>query len=208
MRAIPVKKNIIPDIISFIFHPLWYPLAGMCLILKLNINDVVLPEQYQFMMLKITFLCTIVFPLGLIPLILYLKAIKSIQLKTRSERFLPLTIICIAYYMEYFFIYKYAPAYIVMVFLFSVCVVILTVLIVNIFWKISLHTVGLGGCTALILAVSVIYHIDLFYLLIACIFVSGIVASARLAIKAHSFFEIWTGYLIGFFIVFITFLFY
>jgi hypothetical protein len=137
-----------------------------------------------------------------------LKVIKNIQLKTRSERFLPLTIVCIAYYMEYFLIYKYAPAYSVMVFLFSVCLVILFVLIINIFWKISLHTVGLGGCTALILAISIIYHLDLFYLLAICIFISGIVASSRLALKAHSLFEIWTGYLLGFIIVFVTFLFY
>ncbi len=208
MSSIPVKNKIIPQLISYLFHPVWYPLAGIVFLLKLNIGDTSVPLKYQLLIIKITFLCTIVLPLAMLPLMYYLKAIKNFYLHTKRERFIPLTLMCVAYYFEYFLIYYYAPTYLVVVFLFSVCLAMLFVLIVNIFRKISIHMVGLGGFTGLLLALCIVYHIDLLYILAGCILLSGIIASARLILNMHTIHEIWTGYLMGFFIVFLSFLIY
>ena len=60
---------------------------------------------------------------------------------------------------------------------------------------------GVGGLTGLILTLSIIYTLDMTFFLTVTVLISGIVASARLALKAHTPMQIITGYLTGFLVV-------
>ncbi len=73
--------------------------------------------------------------------------------------------------------------------------------------KTSLHLIALGGITGLIAVISKVYLIDLFLWLSILIFIAGIVASSRIYLKAHTFFEVVSGYITGFIGVFYTILF-
>ena len=75
-------------------------------------------------------------------------------------------------------------------------VLIFICLIISNFWKISIHMTALGGATGIFYYLSITYNE---YFLIFCFFViiSGLVASSRHIKKAHSFNQIYSGYLLG-----------
>ena len=60
---------------------------------------------------------------------------------------------------------------------------------------------GIGGITALIIIISVAFKSDMTLLLSLAIFISGIIASVRLALKAHTPAQLAVGYAVGFLIV-------
>jgi membrane-associated phospholipid phosphatase len=75
--------------------------------------------------------------------------------------------------------------------------VVFIVLIISMFWKISIHMAGIGGITALIIILSVVYRTDMTLLLCIALLLSGIIASIRLALKAHSPAQLLAGYIVG-----------
>jgi membrane-associated phospholipid phosphatase len=93
---------------------------------------------------------------------------------------------------------------------------------INLFSKISLHTAGVGGVLGMIVLLmlnhsastlmlrwgaSTIWTLDLMYVLVGIILLSGIVASARLYLKAHTLQEVTGGLFIGIAAQLIAFLF-
>ena len=66
-------------------------------------------------------------------------------------------------------------------------------------WKISAHTVGIGGLIGALIAISFRLNVNLEYYIIAAIIVSGIVGYSRLKLKTHEQYQIYIGWLTGFF---------
>ena len=77
---------------------------------------------------------------------------------------------------------------------------ILLTLLINFKWKISAHTIGIGGLTGGVLGMMYRLQLDLHYLFIALLFCSGIVAYARLKLNAHSPAQVYVGFALGFLI--------
>lgn len=70
---------------------------------------------------------------------------------------------------------------------------------INLFQKISIHTVGMGGLVAMVL-ITLLYHSyeNIQIYLLASILLAGVVGTARLILKAHSAREVYSGYFWGF----------
>jgi hypothetical protein len=83
---------------------------------------------------------------------------------------------------------------------------------INIFTKISAHTVGMGGLLAMILllmgnwpdpmagipAFGGTVMLSMYYVLIFAVLLAGLVGSARLALRAHDPAQVYLGYVTGF----------
>ena len=67
----------------------------------------------------------------------------------------------------------------------------------NLFFKIRLHTVGVGNFIAigLLLALSSGFNLEIPLMLI--IIIAGLVGSARIYLKAHRSGEVYSGYMVG-----------
>ncbi|MCQ2959209.1 MAG: phosphatase PAP2 family protein [Bacteroidales bacterium] len=86
---------------------------------------------------------------------------------------------------------------------------IITIFIANLityFWRISLHTIGMGGLLGLL--ASFYLEEPLFYtfaieLIPFFIILSGLVGTSRLYLKAHTPLQIYAGYAVGFFTIFL-----
>lgn len=72
---------------------------------------------------------------------------------------------------------------------------------INIFSKISLHTIGMGGLVAAVGIMLGLYntHINMHLLLMAAILIAGMVGTSRMILKAHEPMDVWGGYSVGFF---------
>ncbi len=191
----------IANIFSYLFHPILMSLIGIFIIFNAGIYISDIPDEYKRFIYTIVFLCNVLIPLTLIPALYLLKNIQHITLNERRERLIPLFFSTICFYLGYYLVSRISTIRLIDIFLFSGVIVVMAIMIVSIFWKISIHMAGLGGITGLILMLSFTYTLDMTFFLALVVFISGIVASARLALHAHSPMQLIAGYLAGLLIV-------
>lgn len=92
----------------------------------------------------------------------------------------------------------YLPAILVR-FMVAALISVFCAFIINFFWKISAHLIGMGGLCGALACISIKLQTDVTLLLLLAIFISGLVGASRLLLKAHSPSQVYAGYFIGFF---------
>ena len=187
------------NIISLLFHPLLGPTYGMLFLLNSGSYFSFIPNDAKLIVYLITFIGTFVLPLTFMPFFLYKKIIKNITMNVRKERIIPLLITSLAFYFTYFTISRLPiPTFMNKFFLYSSIIVLISLLI-TLKWKISTHLIGLGSFTGFVLYTGIKYGLDISNFLILVFLISGITASARLYLKAHTNLQVYIGFLTGLF---------
>jgi hypothetical protein len=80
----------------------------------------------------------------------------------------------------------------------SITFSILLVGLISLYWKISAHSVGIGGVLGTLMAVTVKFgESDLVLILALFTFLSGLTMSARLHLNSHTLLQVNTGLLMG-----------
>ena len=178
------------------------PVYGMLLIFNTGMHFSFLPFQAKQSIIIVTFISTAILPLTLLPLLYQFKLIKSFRMESTRERFIPILITAFFYYTGYLLLKKMGVPPMLNKFIFSSFITVLFAAIVSYFWKISIHTIGIGGVTGVISALSFLYGTDLLMLQIFLLTVSALTASARLYLGQHNPKQVYIGYVCGFLIVF------
>ena len=194
--------------ISYILHPLLIPSLGLLAMFNSGTYLSYLPFEVKKWMLVFTFVSTYLIPLSAIFFIYYQGIIKSMQLSTREERYAPLGISIIMFIFCYYLVQRIEVPKLYNAFLFASLVAVSVTLFVTLKFKISIHMVGVGGLTALIIFLAFYLKVDLQFYLIISVLLSGLVGSARLILKAHTPAEVYTGFVAGFTAVILTLLLY
>jgi len=184
-------------IISVLVHPIIIPSLGFLLLFNSGTYLGYLPFDYKKMILIIVILCTFIIPLSMIPFFLYQRMIFDIQLSRSRERYIPLVVTFSLFIFCYFLLRRIPipPDYQAFCLGCALCTLIILLAISK--WKISLHMVGIGGLTGLIIYLIIHMHVNLEFYLILTLITAGLVGTARLILEAHKPFEIYSGFLIG-----------
>ena len=190
-------------IISYIFHPLLMPTYLLLLFLFM---PVFVFYQYSFtikmMLLAYVLILTFIVPAVMMWLLKKNRVINSIKMESRQERVLPLTFMAIIYYITYYFINKLGILNIYSLFLVGITLLTLFTLMINFYTKISLHMIGAGAVTGILMGLAFIFQeINLFWLYSAII-LSGIIAYSRVYLTNHTVRQLFYGYLLGFLTMF------
>jgi hypothetical protein len=143
------------------------------------------------------FVNTFIFPVISILLMYKLGFIKSLYMQDGRERIIPFFGIIVFYIWTFMSFRKSVYPQILNIPLLGACFAILISFLVTLFKKISLHTVGMGSLMGLIIVLCLVSSYNLMWCLCIVILLAGIVGSARLALNAHDFAEIYSGYVIG-----------
>jgi len=147
---------------------------------------------------KVVIATTFIFPVISVLIFKLKGSIKSLHLETTQERRYPFLITAISYMLGYYLLQRLElPTIFNRVILGATVSVTLSV-IITLGWKISVHSIGIGGIIGTLLAMSQILFVDVRLPLIISIIVAGIIGSARLSLKEHSPSQIYSGILIGF----------
>jgi hypothetical protein len=160
-------------------------------------------EKLHVAWLIIVFALTVIFPSVWLLMMKRLEMIESLLLETSKERIIPF-IATGTFYLWTAWMFKpnvnmkIPPNQLVFYMMIGACLSIFMAFFVNIFGKISLHSLGVGSLIGLILTLIRTSTYDLRFVLLAFILVGGIVGTARLILKSHSEREIYAGYFIGF----------
>lgn len=187
--------------ISIVLHPLGMATIGcllyaLCYILP--IYDSTTQQLLSHTILPI-FLLFYVVPF-VFSFLYWLCFIRKLDFNSRHHRIVLLGIISLVYAVNLIFsssiLFTYQP--------FLLCCLMLMIFasIISIYWRISLHTIGMGGLTALlfylVFATPQPFSSYALQMLPFCIIAAGLAGTARLYLKAHTSAQIYVGYIVGF----------
>lgn len=189
----------IAHLFSGIFHPLLMTIFASVIYLLLPFYAfTLLPSQVFWYVLICNALFTVLLPVLMILLMQRYDMITSVQLNRREERAYPIIFTILFHGANYYFLSRAQLPGPYMFFLLAGIFSLLIVLIITYYWKISLHTTGIGGVCGAFLSLAVIWPVDLRFLIAGLFLASGLTASSRLYLNAHTSGQTTAGFLVGF----------
>ncbi|MBU0764202.1 MAG: PAP2 family protein [Bacteroidetes bacterium] len=196
--------RILSKVLSVILHPVFMPMAGVFLVFNSGTAATLTTMEYQRSIYIIVFICTVLLPMSIIPFFVFRKPVKNLPADTPRERLAPLLITFLFYYICYFLISRLTVPQLLEGFLLAIAVTVFLVLVITFFWKISIHTTGIGGIAGIIFFISERYRADMLVPLMLVIIAAGIVACARLQLQSHKPSQVYAGFGLGAFTVGLT----
>lgn len=182
--------------ISILLHPIVIPTIGSLLYFLLIPHRI--HKNQQFIVLGIIFIATYLIPILTLLVLKSFKAIHSFELSNIKERKIPLFLMVILFLVlgnalkkvtilkDFGILFSGASyALIAVYFLFILKL------------KTSLHLLSMGMLVGFFLVLGILYSISLLPLTIVFVLLSGILASARLILKAHTPKEVYLGFFLG-----------
>ncbi len=154
-------------------------------------------------LLGVTFVTTFLAPLSANYLLLKNHSISSLNLESRLERTLPFLITSICFFIGYYFVKQLPIQRIFHLFMLGILTANIAALIINYRSKISIHMIGIGGIVGAMFGISQILMTNQLLPVVLGILIAGILGTARLVSGSHNPPQIYTGFLTGFFSVFL-----
>lgn len=194
-----IFQKIFGHFISVIFHPVFVPIYVIWFLLTQHpdaFNGFSLAAKSQTLL--ISALNLVFFPLLSVVLLKALGFISSIHLTQQRDRIIPL-IACGIFYFWTYIVFKEQHQYpaLLRIFLLGIFLASSLALIVNIYQKISLHAVGVGGWIGFFIIIALQKSMLMTWPLALSILIAGAVCSARMMVSNHTPKELISGLATG-----------
>jgi hypothetical protein len=184
--------------ISVIFHPLLMPVYGLLIIFMAPTLLNYLPFDVKKLIVLIVFVNNVLLPLSLIPFFVHNNMISSWFMNDRKDRVIPLIITTMLYCVTTYIVFRFPVPFFLKTFFLAATFLSLVATLINLWWKISLHSMSSGVLFALVLILSLQMHTPLLWYMIPAILAAGMIMSSRLQLKLHDPLQVWSGFLAGF----------
>lgn len=186
-------------VVSYIFHPLFVPTYIFLLLMLLVPYEFagITPWQLKLRLFSVFWL-TAFFPAFAVFLLWRLKFSESIFLRTQKERIIPYIITMFFYWWMHYLSRNFADQPAVLKFFYTgIFMATAAGLILNNYYKISLHGMGMGGASMAIVLFAFYYHQPMGLVIAGVLLLTGIVATSRFLISDHTQKEVYVGLLVG-----------
>ncbi len=205
--AQPMFLRVIAKIISYIFHPLFIPTYIFLWLASRFPFEFAGITPIGLFFRKITvFWMTAFFPAFSVFLLWRLKFIDSIFLKTQKDRIVPYIITMIFYWWLWYLSRNFSDQPFALRFFFlGIFFATILGMMLNNFFKISMHAIGVGGSIIFAVLTCFYYQTYLGADLSLILFISGLVCTARFIASDHTNLDIYGGVLVGAFCQLIAF---
>ena len=189
----------VANIISYIFHPLLMPFYAMLLIFNLpTYISYSVPSKLKQIIFAVVFITTFVMPVLFTMFLVQKKIVSSLELEKKEERKLPFIATAFFYLITFYLVRLLpVPGFFPLAIL-GAALVIIVGFFISLRWKISVHTMGVGGLLGLMWGLSEILYVQVTILFILVILLSGVIGTARLIRGSHTQMQIYAGLIIGF----------
>lgn len=197
-------------IISAVFHPFFFPTYATLMVVYTHpYRYGSFDPQYVRMLLLIVFLLTFVFPSLALVVMRGVDLIKSFKLEERKQRYIPYITGCVFYLMA-FMMFKPGsnmPLQDILLtrMMFGGVLTIFSCMLLNLSFKVSLHTTAAAGMVGLVLYTADSAYFGMQIPFLVSILLAGLVGTARLSLGAHEPREVYIGYLVGMLGMFLAF---
>lgn len=183
--------------LSWLLHPFVVPLYVIGFLLLADGYLSRLPVGVKSYLAWVVVLYAALVPMLSIAFLRAVGLLKNFGLHSQSQRIVPLVIGLASYVLCAITLSDVAAATLVRKFVTAAACCEALALVVTPFWKISLHSICMGGVTAMFGLLSVAGAGQHFWALIVTILLSGALGSARLHLGAHKPSQVAAGYFGG-----------
>lgn len=194
-----IAGKIFAGFFSYLFHPVIIPVYISLFLLYVHPSAFSgFSEADKKQTLLIVLLNLVFFPLFSVLLMKAVGFIDSIYLHTRKDRIIPYIAAGIFFFWAYT-VFKEQTRYplVFTAFVLGIFLASSVALIANIYFKISMHAIGMGGVLGFFLILFYTNAMLMTWPLSLALLITGLVCSARLLINRHEPFDIYTGLLVG-----------
>ncbi|MBY0486825.1 MAG: hypothetical protein K2P85_06535 [Flavobacteriaceae bacterium] len=188
-------KKVLP-FFSYLFHPIFIPVLGTVFYILYS-DGYYAKEQYYLLMFQVIII-TFFLPLSFFYLLRTFGKVDTIMLSDASQRKIPLlmqialTIILISKSVT---IDRFPELY--FFFLGAICSTVIAFTLIYAKIKASIHMIALSALSFFVIGMSVHHELNIIYSIATLFLATGIVASSRLFMKAHTMEELIIGYVAG-----------
>lgn len=161
-------------------------------------------NENKLRLVLIIFLITAVLPMLSIFIMRLTKGISSLHLVKRKDRITPFIFIAGYYvFVAYLLNAKISLGPLFDTLIITIAVLVGSVAVITLFWKISVHSIGVSGILGFIIGMNYNSPDSIFYWpILGWTVVLGFTMSARLYLNAHKPLEVWAGAVFGLVICF------
>ncbi|MDX9883093.1 MAG: hypothetical protein RBS73_13605 [Prolixibacteraceae bacterium] len=192
--------------VSIVFHPLLIPTIGFLLLFSSGFYFSMMEWGIKKFVLLIVFFSTCILPLLTI-ILLSMNERFDRAMEKSTDRVLPLMFSAVYYYIGYYLLGRLPIFPVYKVFLIATVLIVILLMVVSLRWKISNHTASIGGLAGALLALSLRLQINTSFILALVFLVGGLVGTSRLILKKHTPLQVYAGYALGFFVMFLIIMF-
>ncbi len=186
-------------LLSYLFHPIFVPVYVLLFIVYVH------PSYFsgfsagsKLRTILILVQNAVFYPLFSVLLLKGVGFIQSVFLRTQKDRIIPYIASGIFFFWT-FTVFKENSVYprIVPAFMLGVFLASSAALIANIYFKISMHAIGLGGMLGIFIVIALGYSMLMTWPLSLALLITGFVCTARLLVSDHSPKDIYGGLFLG-----------
>ncbi len=182
--------------ISYIFHPITFPIIGAFLYFLLVPSFILKQQEYLFLI--VIFVGTYIFPIVLMALMKSFNMISNYHIDSIEERKFPILLFISIAYIIANWLNKSGAVDILSLLFYGYAVGLLIAYGLLYFkFKISLHTSAIAGLIGFLIYFSLYYNQNVLLLLIVLLILAGFIGTSRLKLGAHSIKEVFWGGILG-----------
>lgn len=181
--------------ISAVTHPLLIPLAGFVIFNKYNYTS--FQGQPLYILLSVFIITVILLPAYFVFALKRSGYIASYEMETMQERRLPLLFTSGALLFNYYLMHRANMLQLYQWYFLSAAIAGIVSFVITLFYKISLHTIGIGYLFGLGLALASVSTADMRWYLMLMAILGGVVSYCRLLLRAHNSAQLYAGFAVG-----------
>lgn len=188
--------DIVSKVVTVLLHPLLMPIYSTLLVIYT-------PTPYSNMPLSLNvsvlgsvcfFACLV--PLVVIGVFIAVGLVSDIEMPTRKERVWPMASSALVIGLALLFYLRGLPRPIVGMLMGEMLLLTLAACL-SVFWKVSLHAMGIGGMLSFVSVVGMAYAQDFTWAAAVCFIAAAVTAWTRLYARAHTPAQLIAGYICG-----------
>jgi membrane-associated phospholipid phosphatase len=195
-----MKKKLlirIAKVMSTLFMPLYAPMwvfIGLFLFTYLRL----LPWGYKIFIISIVYVFTVFMPTVGITLFRLFKKWTHLELSHREHRHMPYVVALLSYTACLVIMTRINAAMFFRGVVMAALVSQIICVIINVWWKVSTHMVGIGGLVGALNAFSILFFYNPVWPFCVLLLLSGVLGTSRIILRQHSLAQVLTGFGIGY----------
>jgi hypothetical protein len=198
-RSTTIAGKIYAAFFSYLFHPVFVPVYVVAFLIYIHpsafsgFSDAEKKQTLLIVLLNLVF-----FPLVSVLLLRAVGFVESIYLRSQKDRIIPYIASGIFFFWAYT-VFKQQSQYpvILTIFILGIFLASSAALIANIYFKISMHAIGMGSWLGIFLIIMQKNEMLMTWPLVIVLLLTGLVCSARLLVTSHQPKDIYSGLFLG-----------
>lgn len=179
-----------------LFTPFYLPTLGLAALFLLSYLNQYL-ASYKFFVLAVVYFFTILLPTFLIHIYRRYQGWTLIELGAKERRVVPYVVSILSYFACLYVMEQMHIPYFMRSIVVSALMIQIVCALINVWWKISTHTAGIGGVAGALLVFSEVFRFNPVWWLCLVLIVAGILGSSRIILRQHTLAQVLAGFVVG-----------